>query len=223
MNNISNQEKQIHPFVDKRIEDYCNKHHSNNSKILQNLDRQTHLHFVKPNMISGAWQGEFLMLICKMLKPKRILEIGTFSGYATTCFALATDKDCHIDTIEAVREYEQFLIKNFTENKVIEKIKIHFGQGLEIIPTLKETYDLIFLDAEKIHYPNYYPILVEKLNSGGVLLADNILWYGKVALGHCNDKDTQAIRQFNRLVTEDERLENMIIPIRDGIMVARRR
>ena len=217
------QEKQIHPFIDKRVEDYCANHHSNHSEILQELDRQTHLKFVKPHMVSSAWQGEFLMLICKMLKPKRILEIGTFSGYATTCFALATDDDCKIDTIEALREYEPFLVKNFTANKVIDKINLHFGQGLEVIPTLKNKYDLIFLDAEKIHYTNYYPLLIEKLNKGGILIADNILWYGKVVLDNCNDKDTQAIRLFNDLISQDERMESLIIPIRDGLVVSRRR
>ena len=218
-----NTEKQIHPLLDQRIEDYCTIHHSNNNEILRELDRQTHLRFVKPNMVSGSWQGEFLMLICKILNPKRILEIGTFSGYATTCFALSTAEDCKIDTVEALREYESFLIKTFTDNKVIHKINLHFGQGLEIIPQLEYTYDLIFLDAEKLHYPDYYDILVNKLNKGGILIADNILWYGKVALKGCEDKDTQAIRRFNDLVTKDERMENIIIPIRDGLMVARHR
>ncbi|MGP1514902.1 MAG: O-methyltransferase [Bacteroidales bacterium] len=216
-------EKQIHPFVDKRVEDYCDKHHSNNNEILNELNRQTHLKFIKPQMVSGAWQGEFLMLICKILRPKNILEIGTFSGYATTCFALATEQDCKIDTIEAMEEYKPFLIEHFTDNNVIQKINIIIGQGLEIIPTLQNKYDLIFLDAEKIHYPNYYSLLVDKLNKGGILIADNILWYGKVALEHCQDKDTQAIRQFNDLISKDKRLECCIIPIRDGLIVARRR
>ncbi len=223
MENKKREEKQIHPFVDKRIDDYCSKHHSNNNEILHDLERQTYLQFVNPYMISGAWQGDLLMMICMILNPKRILEIGTFSGYATTCFALASEEDCKIDTIEALEEYKPFLIKKFSENNVINKINLHIGQGLEVIPTLENKYDLIFLDAEKLHYPNYYPLLVEKLEKGGLLLADNILWYGKVALEDCNDKDTAAIRLFNDLVTQDERMENIIVPIRDGIMVARRR
>ncbi len=223
MENKKREEKQIHPFVDKRIEDYCSKHHSNNNEILHDLERQTYLQFIKPNMVSGAWQGELLMMICKILNPKRILEIGTFSGYATTCFALASNEDCKIDTIEALEEYKPFLIKKFSENNVINKINLYIGQGLEVIPTLENKYDLIFLDAEKLHYPNYYPLLVEKLEKGGLLLADNILWYGKVALEDCNDKDTAAIRLFNDLVTQDERMENIIVPIRDGVMIARRR
>lgn len=223
MESKKREEKQIHPFVDKRIEDYCSKHHSNNNEILHDLERQTYLQFVKPNMVSGAWQGELLMMICKILNPKRILEVGTFSGYATTCFALSSGEDCKIDTIEALEEYKPFLVKKFSENNVINKINLHIGQGLEVIPTLENKYDLIFLDAEKLHYPNYYPLLVEKLEKGGLLLADNILWYGKVALEDCNDKDTAAIRLFNDLVTQDERMENIIVPIRDGIMVARRR
>ena len=217
-------EKQIHPFIDNRVEDYCGKHHSNRNEILQELDRQTHLKFVKPHMVSSAWQGEFLMLICKILKPKHILEIGTFSGYATTCFALATDDNCKIDTVEALKEYEPFLIKNFTDNGVIDKIQMHFGQGLEVIQGFEDnTYDLIFLDAEKIHYPDYYPTLVKKLTKGGLLIADNILWYGKVVLDSVNDKDTLAIRKFNDLITHDERMESLIIPIRDGLIVGRRK
>ncbi|MBR1625941.1 MAG: O-methyltransferase [Bacteroidales bacterium] len=217
-------EKQIHPFIDRRIEDYCNKHHSNCNEILSELERQTHLCFVKPHMVSGAWQGELLMMLCRILRPERILEIGTFSGYATTCFALATDDDCKIDTIEALEEYKPFLIRNFTKNNIIHKINLHFGQGLDVVKEFPDnTFDLIFLDAEKIHYPDYYPIVVNKLRQGGLLLADNILWYGKTALEYLSDKDTVAIRRFNDLVTEDERVENIIIPVRDGIMVARRR
>lgn len=219
---MQNNEKEIHPIMDKRLVDYCESHHSNDNKQLNKLNRQTYLHFVKPNMISGAWQGEFLMMICRILQPKRILEIGTFSGYATTCFALSTDEDCKIDTIEAKQEYEEFLLEHLKDNHINKKINILFGQGLEVIRTLKDNYDLIFIDAEKIHYPEYFSLCVEKLNKGGLLIADNILWYGKVALEHITDKDTQAIRRFNDLVTEDKRVENLIIPIRDGLMIARK-
>lgn len=214
--------KQIHPFIDKRVEDYCKQMHSNNNPSLRELERQTHLKFVRPNMLSGDWQGEFLMLICRLLKPKNILEIGTFSGYSTLCFALATEDDCKIDTIEALQEYEEFLRESFAKNNVLDKINMYFGQGLDVVKQLSTTYDLIFIDAEKVHYPEYFDMCVEKLNKGGLLIADNILWYGKVGLDYVNDKETQAIREFNLKVTQDERVENLIIPIRDGLMVARK-
>ncbi|MBQ9254903.1 MAG: class I SAM-dependent methyltransferase [Bacteroidales bacterium] len=196
--------------------------HSNNNPSLRELERQTHLKFVRPNMLSGDWQGEFLMLICRLLKPKNILEIGTFSGYSTLCFALATEDDCKIDTIEALQEYEEFLRESFAKNNVLDKINMYFGQGLDVVKQLSTTYDLIFIDAEKVHYPEYFDMCVEKLNKGGLLIADNILWYGKVGLDYVNDKETQAIREFNLKVTQDERVENLIIPIRDGLMVARK-
>ncbi|MCF0210492.1 MAG: class I SAM-dependent methyltransferase [Bacteroidales bacterium] len=218
----TNKVKHIHPFIDKRVENYCESMHSNDNQQLKDLERQTHLRFVRPNMLSGAWQGEFLMILCKISQPKRILEIGTFSGYSTLCFALATEDDCIIDTIEALQEYEGFLKNNFEKNNVANKIRMHFGQGLDVVNELNEKYDLIFIDAEKVHYPQYYEMCIEKLNKGGLLLADNILWYGKVSLDYIDDKETEAIREFNSMVTKDERVENIIIPIRDGIMVARR-
>ena len=222
LNDNEDKVKQIHPFIDKRVEDYCKQMHSNNNPSLRELERQTHLKFVRPNMLSGDWQGEFLMLICRLLKPKNILEIGTFSGYSTLCFALATEDDCKIDTIEALQEYEEFLRESFAKNNVLDKINMYFGQGLDVVKQLSTTYDLIFIDAEKVHYPEYFDMGVEKLNKGGLLIADNILWYGKVGLDYVNDKETQAIREFNLKVTQDERVENLIIPIRDGLMVARK-
>lgn len=186
---------------------------------LNEIIRQTHLKFVKPNMISEGWQGEFLSIICRILKPKRILEIGTFSGYATTCFALSSENDCRIDTIEVKQEYEDFLKESFLKNNIQDKINIHFGEGLNIIPTLPYSYDLIFIDAEKIHYPQYYDLCIEKLNKGGLLIADNVLWYGKVDDESINDKRTLAIREFNEKANKDARVENIIVPLRDGLML----
>lgn len=163
------------------------------------------------------------MMICNLLSPNRVLEVGTFSGYATLCFAFATKESCKIDTIEAMQEYEEFLLKSFRKNKVEHKINLHFGQGLEVIKQLNHIYDLIFIDAEKLHYPDYYDICIDKLNKGGVLLADNILWYGKVVLEDVKDKETQAIREFNYRVAKDDRVDNLILPIRDGIMMARKK
>lgn len=216
------EEKQIHPLMDKRLEEYCQKMCSNDNEALKENVRQTHLRFVKPNMVSDSWQGAFLMFLCSIVKPKNILEIGTFSGYSTLCFALASEKDCHIDTLECMEEYGQFLSESFKKNGVEQKIEIHFGQAMETIPKLKREYDLVFIDAEKVHYPQYYDLCKAKLRKGGVLLADNILWYGKVALKNVDDKQTNALREFNVKVTQDREMENFIVPIRDGIMVARK-
>lgn len=219
---MEEEEKQIHPFLDKRIEDYCETYHSKEEQGLYDLRRQTYLHFVRPYMISGAWQGELLKFLVKIIQPKRVLEVGTFSGYSTLCFALASNDDCIIDTVEAMEEYKDFLIDMFSKNNVKNKINLHFGQGLDIIEKLDFKYDLVFIDAEKVHYPNYFSLLASKINVGGVILADNILWYGKVALENQKDKETLAIREFNEMVTKDDRFSNFILPIRDGIMVARK-
>ena len=132
---------------------------------------------------------------------------------------MASEDECRIDTIEVKQEYEGFLKESFKKNNVQNKITIHFGEGLNIIPTLYHSYDLIFIDAEKIHYPQYYDLCIEKLNKGGLLIADNVLWYGKVDDQTVNDKRTLAIREFNEKVNKDTRVENIIIPLRDGLML----
>ncbi|MDD4001596.1 MAG: O-methyltransferase [Bacteroidales bacterium] len=215
-------ETEIHPFIDVRIEDYCKENVSKEPKHLEELDRKTHLHFVRPNMISGNWQGTFLRLISKMINPKNILEIGTFSGYSTICLAEGLQNGGVIHTIEKEEEYEDFLLENFAKysNK---NIKLHIGKALDIIMDIEEEFDLIFIDADKASYVQYYNICVEKLRKGGVIIADNILWYGKVGLNPMpQDKETQAINRFNQIITEDTRVENVIIPIRDGLMMGRK-
>ena len=215
-------EIQIYPFIDQRIENYCQEHVSQEPEILEELDRKTHLRFVRPNMISGNWQGTFLRMISKMINPKTILEIGTFSGYATICLAEGLQEGGVIHTIEKEEEYEDFLNESFEKyNK--NKIKLHIGKAMDILPTIEEEFDLIFIDADKASYDAYYNICIEKLRKGGIIIADNILWYGKVGLSPMpQDKETLAINQFNNLITQDPRVENVIIPIRDGLMMGRK-
>lgn len=215
-------EIQIYPFIDQRIENYCQEHVSQEPEILEELDRKTHLRFVRPNMISGNWQGTFLRMISKMINPKTILEIGTFSGYATICLAEGLQEGGVIHTIEKEEEYEDFLNESFEKyNK--NKIKLHIGKAIDILPTIEEEFDLIFIDADKASYDAYYNICIEKLRKGGIIIADNILWYGKVGLSPMpQDKETLAINQFNNLITQDSRVENVIIPIRDGLMMGRK-
>lgn len=215
-------EIQIYPFIDKRIEDYCQEYVSKEPEILEEIDRKTHLHFVRPNMISGNWQGTFLRMISKMINPKTILEIGTFSGYSTICLAEGLQKEGVIHTIEKEKEYEDFLLKTFAEYDC-KRIKLHIGKAIDILPTIEEEFDLIFIDADKASYPLYYNICIEKLRRGGIIIADNILWYGKVGLSPMpKDKETLAINNFNLLITQDTRVENIIIPIRDGLMMGRK-
>lgn len=215
-------QKQIHPFIDERIEDYCLEHISKEPKILEIINRRTHLEFVHPNMISGNWQGTFLRIISKIIKPKAILEIGTFSGYSTICLAEGLQEGGIIHTIEKEEQYEDFLLDNF-KKMPDKKFKVHIGNALDIAPKIEEEFDLIFIDADKASYPSYYNICIDKLRPSGVIIADNILWYGKVGLDPMpNDKQTNAIDNFNKLITQDPRVENVIIPIRDGLMMGRK-
>ncbi|MDR1726132.1 MAG: O-methyltransferase [Bacteroidales bacterium] len=214
-------EKQIYPFIDKKITDYCEKIASKESEDLQFIDRQTHLRCVKPQMVSGNWQGTFFKILSHILKPHNVLEVGTFTGYATLCLAAGLAKNGIIHTIEADEEKEDFLRNMFGNNSLNNRIVLHIGNALDIIPEIEGDFDLIFIDADKISYPEYYELCRKKLRKGGVLLADNVLWYGKVALTtQPADKQTQAIKRFNELVQADETFENVIIPIRDGLMLA---
>lgn len=215
-------ELQIYPFIEKRIEDYCEKNVSEEPDALVKLNRKTHLSFVHPQMISGNWQGTFLRMISKMINPKSILEIGTFSGYSTLCLAEGLQKGGIIHTIEKEEEYEDFLIENF--KKLSDKtIKLHIGRAIDVLKTIEGEFDLIFIDADKASYPEYYEICIEKLRPSGIIIADNILWYGKVGLSPMpSDKQTIAINQFNQRITNDPRVENVIIPIRDGLMMGRK-
>ena len=217
-------EKQIHPLIDKRIEDYCQEFCSNEDERLRYIDRQTHIKFLKPNMISGNWQGTFLKIISLLVKPKNVLELGTFTSYATLCLAEGLEEGGVVHTIERDESLEYFIRETISKFGLEEKIQLHIGNAMEVIDSIEGNFDLIFIDADKASYPAYFNKCVERLNSGGVMIADNILWYGKVVLEvKESDKETRALMNYNKLVTEDDRLDNLIIPIRDGLMVARKK
>lgn len=217
-------EKQIHPFVDKRIEDYCKEHTSKESEALRYIDRQTHLRFLKPNMISGNWQGNLLKILSLLVQPKNVLEIGTFTAYATLCLADGLADGGVVHTIEKDVILEEFILSTIEKYRYEDRIKLHIGNAMEIIDQIEGDFDLIFIDADKANYPAYFEKCVSRLRSGGLIIADNILWYGKVVLPvKDSDKETKAIKLFNETVSKDPRFDSLILPIRDGIMVARKK
>lgn len=217
-------EKQIHPFVDKRIEDYCKEHTSKESEALRYIDRQTHLRFLKPNMISGNWQGNLLKILSLLVQPKNVLEIGTFTAYATLCLADGLADGGVVHTIEKDVILEEFILSTIEKYGYEDRIKLHLGNAMEIIDQIEGDFDLIFIDADKANYPAYFEKCVSRLRSGGLIIADNILWYGKVVLPvKDSDKETKAIKLFNETVSKDPRFDSLILPIRDGIMVARKK
>ena len=217
-------EKQIHPFVDKRIEDYCKEHTSKESEALRYIDRQTHLRFLKPNMISGNWQGNLLKMLSLLVQPKNVLEIGTFTAYATLCLADGLADGGVVHTIEKDVILEDFILSTIEKYGYEDRIKLHIGNAMEIIDQIEGDFDLIFIDADKANYPAYFEKCVSRLRSGGLIIADNILWYGKVVLPvKDSDKETKAIKLFNEIVSKDPRFDSLILPIRDGIMVARKK
>lgn len=217
-------EKQIHPFVDKRIEDYCKRHTSEESEELKYIERQTHLRFLKPNMLSGNWQGNLLKLLSLLVQPKSVLEIGTFTAYSSFCLAKGLAEGGVVHTIEKDPLLEDFILSVIDKYAYGDRIKLHMGTALEIIDEIEGDFDLIFIDADKANYPAYFEKCVERLRSGGLLIADNILWYGKVVLPvRDSDKETKAIMLFNEKISRDKRFDALILPLRDGLMVARKK
>ena len=205
------------------IQDYCNVHTSPEDAVLYELYRETNLKVLRPRMLSCKSQGTFLEFISRLVRPKRILELGTYTGYSTICLARGLAEDGLIYTIEYEAEREDIIRKYLQKANIEQKTKLVIGDALEIIPTLNEQWDLIFIDADKVNYLNYYKMLVPHLPENGILLADNVLWSGKVTESiQPNDKETQAILAFNQYVQNDECVKNMILPFRDGIMMVMR-
>ena len=208
-------------FLPKKIANYAEAHTAPESAVLQSLVRDTHLQTLVPRMLSGHLQGRFLSLITKLMQPQRILEIGTFTGYAALCLAEGLAENGILTTIEANDELA-FLIEKYVEKGSFQgKIKPIFGNALEIIPMLTDVFDLVFIDAGKRDYPAYYDLVFPKVRSGGLIIADNILWSGKVVEDK-KDLDTAIIDQFNKKILADKRVECLLLPIRDGLMMARK-
>ena len=210
-------------FVDKKILEYIQDKSSEESKILNDLSRETHLKVLNPRMLSGHYQGRLLSLISKLIKPKSILEIGTYTGYSTLCLLEGLEKKGLIHTIDHNEELLNIQNKFFKRGKVTNRIKQYTGDAKEIIKNLKVKFDLIFIDADKENYPLYYDLVFDKLNSGGIIIADNILWSGKILEKvEKDDYATQSIINFNNKIKNDKRVEKIILPIRDGLSLIRK-
>ena len=210
-------------YFNEGLEDYIINHSQQEPKILKDLNRETNLKVLQPRMISGAYQGRLLSILSKIISPKKILEIGTFTGYSTLCLSEGLIKGGTIHTVDINEELYDFQRKYFKKSSFNDNITQHLGNALEIIPTMDNDYDLIFLDADKNNYPKYLDILISKLKIGGVLLSDNVLWDGKV-LNEISEKDTstKAIVKYNKLLNQRKDMDSVILPIRDGITISRK-
>lgn len=189
--------------------------------LLKQINRETYLKETMPQMLSGHYQGRLLSFLSKLVNPLRILEIGTFTGYATLCLAEGLVKEGVIHTIEVNEELEPRLANYFKQSEAADKIILHIGEALKIIPTLTETFDLVFIDADKKNNHNYYQLVLDKVRPGGLILIDNVLWKGKV-LEEDPDKQTQSIIEMNNKIASDSRVEKIILPIRDGLFLIRK-
>jgi len=210
-------------MINNEITEYAEAHTSVELSLLAKLSRETHLTQIYPRMLAGNLQGTFLRMISTMLRPKRILEIGTFTGYSTINLAMGMGEG-KLHTIEVNPELEEIIRRYIREAGLEERIILHNGDALQIIPTLNETWDLIYIDADKPNYLNYYRMLFDHLRPGGFFIADNALWGGKVLHPKKKlDKDTLGIVEFNEFVQQDGRVENVLLPVRDGIMLIQKK
>ena len=200
------------------IDEYILSHSDEEGALLSALNRDANVNLLRPRMLSGHLQGRILKMFCRMLRPRRVLEIGTYTGYATLCMAEGMEKDALIHTLEINDEMEDFIMKYLSRSPHKEKVRVHFGDAMEIIPRLDEVFDLVFIAADKRLYSAYYDLVFPKVRSGGLILADNTLWDGKVVEEvHPSDKQTVGILAFNEKIKQDDRVEKVILPLRDGL------
>jgi len=208
-------------FIDEKIEQYAELHTSNEPYYLEELNRETQQKVLMPRMLSGHLQGRILSMLSKLKQPKRILEIGTYTGYSALCLAEGLVKEGKLHTIDRNEELAGIVNKYVALAKMEDKIELHIGNALEIIPTLNEKWDIVFIDADKDNYVNYYNLVIDKMDSGGLIIADNVLWSGKVLnASDKNDFETKTLKKLNNLVKNDARVSNILLPVRDGLLIA---
>ena len=200
------------------IEQYILSHIDEEGELLRNLNRDAHVNLLRPRMLSGHLQGRLLKMFCRMIQPKYILEIGTYTAYATLCLAEGAADEAEIHTIEVNDELEDFIMKHLHKSKLKDKIHLHIGDAIQIIPTIDCIFDLVFIDANKRHYCEYYDLIFDKVRPGGLIIADNTIWDGKVLeTPHPTDRQTIGIQEFNDMLAKDPRVEKVILPVRDGL------
>jgi predicted O-methyltransferase YrrM len=211
-------------FIAPELLAYCEDHSSAEDELLQYVKRETFAKVLMPRMLSGHLQGKTLELLVKMLNPKTILEIGTYTGYSGICLARGLGKNGKLITLDINDELEKMVRGFFEKSGLSSKIDYRLGNALDIIPKIEGNFDMVFIDADKANYIKYYELVVERVNPGGIILADNVLWSGKILVeeGKKIDKDTQVILDYNLMVQNDPRVENVLLPIRDGLMLARK-
>ena len=211
-------------FINKEIENYALEHSQSESDVLKKLNRETYVKVIQPRMLSGHMQGNLLSMFSKMIKPMQILEIGTYTGYSAICLAQGLQENGKLHTIDINEELEKIVRSFITEAGLEEKINYYIGDAMKIKPTLNETFDLVFIDADKKNNSGYFDLVFDKVKSGGYIIADNVLWSGKVLdQKNAMDMDTKIIDAFNKKIHADDRVEHMLLPIRDGLMIVRKK
>jgi predicted O-methyltransferase YrrM len=218
--NITLKQNKNMDFLDEKINEYAEQHTTAQSEVLANLERETHIKILRPRMLSGHLQGKFLEMIVKMIRPKEVLEIGTYTGYSAICMANALSADACIHTIDINAELEDFAKSHFQKADVEHQIEFYIGNALDIIPKLDVVFDLVFIDADKVNYKKYFDMVLPKMSNGGFIIADNVLWSGKVLeAAKAKDPETKAIQEFNDYVHACDKVKNMLLPLRDGLMI----
>lgn len=210
-------------FIEERVEEYSMLHTTEESELLNKIDRETHLEVLRPRMLSGHFQGRILSMLSKMISPYRILEIGTYTGYSAICLAEGLTEDGKLYTIDINEELEDRVRQYFLESKYNQQIDLIIGDALNLIPRLNESWDIVFIDADKKNYTKYFNMVVASVKSGGYIIADNVLWSGKVVEKDHLDEDTLALRVFNDTLSKDPRFEVVLLPVRDGLLIARKK
>lgn len=209
-------------FLPKEIEEYIELYTAREPELLKKLSRETNQKILQPRMLSGHYQGRVLSLLSKIINPNIILEIGTYTGYSAICLAEGLKTGGKLHTIDVNEELFDFQKKYFEASDFNNEIVQHLGDANQIIPELNLKFDLVFIDADKPNYPNYFKLIIDKMNKGGVILSDNVLWSGKVLEDIAeDDPSTAALQEYNKLLAEDERVETIILPIRDGLTLSR--
>ncbi|MBA3971058.1 MAG: class I SAM-dependent methyltransferase [Bacteroidetes bacterium] len=211
-------------FIDHKIENYALTYSQSESDVLKKLNRDTHAKIMMPRMLSGHMQGNLLSMLSKMIKPTQILEVGTYTGYSAICLAQGLTQHGKLHTIDINEELEDMVRLFFDEAGLTTKVNYCIGNALSIIPTIEEEFDLVFIDADKKNYAAYYDLVFDKVRNGGYIIADNVLWSGKVLdAADKMDADTKAIHDYNTKIHNDDRVEHMLLPVRDGLMIARKK